>query len=95
MSRKDFVGRLVILDHWSWLLFVAWFSLGLVLYLTAVDTAGRFSSWGIILMLVCYHVRLVMVAEHFRQTGQPRYHLLAYLLFALLLVSIAIQLVRE
>lgn len=94
MSNKSRLSDLVAFDHWSWLFFVVWFSVGLGLHLAGMEDAGRFSFWGIILLLVCYHLRLLFVAHQFRQNHQPQYRRLTYLLLAFLLISIAVQLVR-
>ena len=94
MSIKSRLSDLVSFDHWAWLFFVVWFGVSLGLSLAGIDDAGRFSFWGIILLLICYHLRLLFVAHQFRQSHQPRYQQLTYLLLAFLLISIAVQMVR-
>lgn len=94
MNDRSYITRLVAFDHWSWLFFVIWFAGSLSLNLAGLDRDGQLSRWGIILLLACYHIRLIFVAEQFRLENQPRYRLLSYVLLATLLFSVAIQLVR-
>ncbi len=95
MSGRSFIDWLVSFDHWSWLFFVIWFAGSLSLNLLGIDSDGTLSFWGIILLLLCYHIRLVFVAEHFRVEGQYKHCLMTYLLLATLAISVAVQLLRQ
>ena len=95
MSSRSFIDWLVSFDHWSWLFFFIWFAGSLGLNLAGIDKDGTLSLWGIILLLLCYHIRLVFVAEHFRVEGRHKLRLMTYLLLATLAISVAVQLLRQ
>jgi hypothetical protein len=88
------LASLVKFDHWSWFFFVVWFGIGLILHIAGMELAANVTYWGIVLLLVCYHVRLFFVAEQFKIDGHSRYRLLTYLLLFLLITSVAVQMLR-
>lgn len=94
MKSGSHLSSLVKFDHWSWFFFVVWFGIGLVLHIAGMGLAAKVTYWGIVLLLVCYHVRLFFVAEQFKVDGHPRYRLLTYLLLLLLITSVAVQMLR-
>lgn len=94
MKPDSRLASLVKFDHWSWFFFVVWFGIGLILHIAGMEVAAKVTYWGIVLLLICYHVRLFFVAEQFKAERQPRYRLLTYLLLLLLITSVAVQMLR-
>lgn len=94
MNRDRMLTALIRFDLWSWYFFVAWFGIGMLLWLAGIDAGASIAYWGIVLVLINNLIRLLFVAEHFKFSHQPRYRMLAYILLAVLLLSISIQLLR-
>ena len=94
MSRDPMLTSLIRFDLWSWYFFIAWFGSGMILWLAGSDSGATIAYWGIVLVLVNNLIRLLFVAEHFKISHQPRYRMLAYILLAVLVLSIGVQMLR-
>ena len=94
MNRDRMLASLIRFDLWSWYFFIAWFGISMVLWLAGRDSGASFAHWGIVLVLVNNLIRLLFVAEHFKISHQPRYRMLAYILLAVLILSIGVQMLR-
>ncbi|PWB71159.1 hypothetical protein C3F09_08195 [candidate division GN15 bacterium] len=83
---------LVVFDHWSWLLFVAWFTVATVLNALGSSAGAAVTYWGIVAVLVDNVMRLVLLAAHFELEKKSTYLGLTVVLILAMIASILFQL---
>ncbi len=83
---------LSIFDRNCWYAVFAWFGVVTLMQLSGQAQGGQLGFWGVIFVLVVTVVRLILLAEEFRQRGQFALRKASYGLIILLMVIVTIQL---
>ncbi len=90
-SEQPDLGMLVKLQSTLWYIFIIYYSAVTAIYFFDSSLAESLTYIGIMAIIGATLLRVIALSETFRRSNHPKYMMLSYLLFVIMLSSIFIK----